>query len=147
MQKSAGETFKTDSAAKCRQVTFWTVVREANAFSRGKTCVDGHHGVARFDTDCGGPDHVPVDSPEILVFCRPTLRAEYWYPNTCIVNGDGVTCPYNIKHDQVLPGNSITAVSVFVVPRDRIFALGAYGYGGVGNTGRRFTVNVGPFKF
>ena len=68
-------------------------------------------------------------------------------PNSCTVNGGSVTCAFVINHNQVLPGNSITAVSVFVVPRDRIFALGAYGYGGVGNTGRRFTVNVGPFKF
>ena len=68
-------------------------------------------------------------------------------PNSCIVNGDRVTCSYTIEHNQVLPGNSITAVSVFVVPRDSMFALGAYGYGGEGNTGRRFTANVGPFKF
>ena len=68
-------------------------------------------------------------------------------PNSCSVNGDRVACSYIINHNLVLPGKSITAVSVFVVPRDRMFALGAYGYGGEGNTGRRFTVNVGPFRF
>ena len=68
-------------------------------------------------------------------------------PNSCAVNGDRVTCSFLIDHNLVPPGKNITAVSVFVIPRDRIFMFGANDYGGEGNTGRRFTISIGPFKF
>ena len=68
-------------------------------------------------------------------------------PNSCAVNGDRVTCSFLIDHNLVPPGKNIIAVSVFVIPRDRIFMFGANDYGGEGNTGRRFTISIGPFKF
>ena len=66
-------------------------------------------------------------------------------PNSCATNGDRLTCSYVFNF--MPPGTVITAVSIFVIPNEREFAFGAYDYGGIGNTGRRYTVNVGPFKF
>ncbi len=63
--------------------------------------------------------------------------------DTCTATGNRLTCAYDLSY---LPeGKVISRVSIYVVPRDKEY--GGEHYGGAGNTGRKYTVMVGPWEF
>ena len=63
--------------------------------------------------------------------------------NLCTVSGNRVTCSYNFDYLPYRP--ILTAVSIFVIPREVLF--GGANYGGEGSRGRRYTADIGPFEF
>ena len=64
--------------------------------------------------------------------------------SSCTVSGNRVTCSYNFNYLRQL-GPILAGVSIFVIPDEKKY--GGNDYGGEGNTGRRYTANIGPVEF
>ena len=69
----------------------------------------------------------------------PTITSNI---STCTARGNELTCSYEFD---LPPGESITEVSIYVVPMDREY--GGEHYGAEGKKGRLHRVSVGPYEF
>ena len=96
------------------------------------------------------PGCVPITLSDVLFrvnwdFLDNVLDApEITDPNSnlCTVSGNRVTCSYNFDYLPYRP--ILTAVSIFVIPREVL--VGGANYGGEGSRGRRYTADIGPFE-